>query len=103
MGELKNQVLETKVASGANITIERKKLQPMSNVASYAYCYEYIIRNNTGSNIIIRNVDSADRITAGGAFGHSQIPQKSDFVPVYGVIKGVKTDVEKTDLQKEQE
>ena len=66
----------------------------MTNVASYAFCYEYNITNNTNGNITLLNAVSADRITSGGAFGRSQIPQKSDFVPVYGIIKGVKTDVE---------
>ena len=100
MGELKNEVLETKSVTNSKITVDRKKLKPMSNVASYAFCYEYTIKNNTGHDIIINNVTSQDRITLMGAWGRSQIPQKSDFVPVYGVVKGVKTDVEKNRFTK---
>lgn len=100
MGPLKNEVLETKNVSNSKISIERKKLQPISNVASYAFCYEYTITNNTGKDIIINNVTSSDRITLMGAWGRSQMPQKSDFVPVYGVVKGVKTDVEKNRFTK---
>ena len=100
MGKLKNDVIETKNVSNSKISIERKKLQPISNVASYAFCYEYTITNNTGRDIIINNVTSSDRITLMGAWGRSQIPQKSDFVPVYGVVKGVKTDVEKNRFTK---
>lgn len=101
MGELKNEVLETKSVTNNKITIVRKKLQPVSNVASYAFCYEYIISNNTGVDIVINNVTSQDRITLMGAWGRSQIPQKSDFVPVYGIVKGVKTDVEKNRFTKQ--
>ena len=100
MGVLKNEILETKKVNKSNISIVRKKLQPVSNVATYAMCYEYNITNNTGRDIVIKNVTSEDRISLMGAWGRSNIPKKSDFVPGYGIAKGIQTDVEKTDLQK---
>lgn len=93
-GELKNEIISTQTVAKSDISIEERTLKPISNVANYALCYEYIIRNNTGKNITINNVTSADRITPGGAFGRSNIPQASDFVPGYGIFKSVQTDKE---------
>ncbi|MBR6163890.1 hypothetical protein IKQ26_08390 [bacterium] len=93
-GELKNEVLETKNVSSSDISIVRKKLKPRSNLANYSMGYEYIIKNNTGHDITIKRIDSADRITSGGAFGRSFIPQKSDFVPGFNIAKSIQTDNE---------
>ena len=93
-GPLKNEVIDTVTVSKYDIQIERKKMKPTTNVASYAMCYEYIITNNTKNYVTVLTAESEDRITAGGAFGRSQIPQKSDFVPVYGTIRGIKSDIE---------
>lgn len=93
-GELKNQVLETKTYSKADISIEKRKLKPVSNVGGYAMCYEYIIRNNTGHDIEIVSVEAAEKITQGGMIGRSFIPQKSDFVPGLSIAKDIQEDKE---------
>ena len=100
MGKLDNQVLDTKTFAKGKVSIVRKKMKPVSNVATYALCYEYIISNNTGKDIEITNVLSADRITLAGAWGRSNIPNKSDFVPGYGIAKGIQTDKEKNRFTK---
>jgi len=94
-GKLKNEVLEVKKVNQNKILIERKKLAPISNVKFYAFCYDYLITNNTGKDIILNNITSADRITLAGAWGRSQVPHGSDFVPGYGIAVAIKTDVEK--------
>ncbi len=93
-GELKNEILETKHVSDAGITIEKRKLKPVSNVEGYAMCYEYIIKNNTGHDIVIVNVEAKEKITKGGMFGRSLIPQKSDFVPGLSIAKDIQEDKE---------
>lgn len=95
MGKLDNEIIETNKVSKNKISIERRKLMPVSNVKTYAFCYEYIITNSTGSDITIQNVKSSDFISLWGAAGRSNIPNKSDFVPVYGIAKGIQTDKEK--------
>lgn len=93
-GELKNQVLETKTFSDGGISIEKRKLKPVSNLVDYAMCYEYIIKNNTGHDIVIANVEAKEKITQGGMFGRSFIPQKSDFVPGLSIAKDIQEDRE---------
>lgn len=100
-GTLKNEVLEVKTINQNQISIETKKLEPKGHVASYAYGYEYLIRNNTGRDIILNRVISDDRISHGGAWGRSQIPHGSDMVPVYGLVKNIKTDVEQNRFTKD--
>ena len=94
-------LLKQKTINQNQITIEIKKLEPNGHVASYAYGYEYLIRNNTGGNIVLNSVTSEDRITHGGAWGRSQIPHGSDMVPVYGLVKNIKTDVESNRFTKD--
>ena len=93
-GVLKNEVLETKTYSNAGISIEKRKLKPVSNVGGYAMCFEYIIKNNTGHDIVIVNVEAIEKITQGGIFGRSLIPQKSDFVPGLSIAKDIQEDKE---------
>ncbi len=93
-GELKNQVLETKTVSNAGISIEKKKLKPVSNLVDYAMCFEYIIKNDTGHDIVITSVEAKEKISQGGMFGRSLIPQKSDFIPGLSIAKDIQEDRE---------
>ena len=99
-GELKNEVLGVMTYSKSNITIEKRKLKPISNLQSYATCYEYIIKNQTGHDITIKHIDAREKITQGGMIGRSFIPQKSDFIPGYSIAKTVQTDKESNRFMK---
>lgn len=94
-GKLRNKVLEVDVITQNNIRIERKKLKPKAKVKHYAYGYEYTITNNTGKDIIIKNVASSDFIGLTQIAAYTIIPRGMDFVPVYGIIYGVQSDLEK--------
>ena len=95
MGKLRNEVLETVEISQDNIKIERKKLKPKAKVKHYAYGYEYTVANNTGKDIIIKNVASSGFIGLSQIAAYTLIPRGMDFVPVYGLVYDVQSDLEK--------
>ena len=95
MGKLRNKVLETSNITQNNITIERKKLKAKGKVKHYTYEYVYDITNNTGKDITIKKVASAEFIGLTQIAGYCAIPRGMDFVPIYGIVYGVQTDLEK--------
>ena len=95
LGNLRNQVLETSTTIQNNITIERKKLKAKGKVKHYTYEYVYDITNNTGSDIVIKKVASAEFIGLTQIAAYTSIPRGMDFVPIYGIVYGVQTDLEK--------
>lgn len=91
---LKNTVIETVEITQNNISIERKKLIPKVKVKRYMYAYEYTVKNNTGKDITINNVASADFIGLTQIAALCTIPGK-DYIPLYGIVYAVQTDLEK--------
>ena len=93
---IKNRIIRTTTYSSKNVDFKVNKLKLKSaKLKNYAYGYEIIIKNNTGKNIVLKSVNSADFI--GLAEIAKQVVKLNgvDFIPVYGIIAGVKTDVEK--------
>ena len=95
MGNLRNKVLETKTINQNNILIERKKLKAKGKMKHYTSEYVYNITNNTGKDIIIKKVASSDFIGLTQAAAYAAIPRGMDFVPIYGIVYAVQTDIEK--------
>lgn len=93
--KLRNKKLETIALSQNNINIERKKLLPKAKVKHYSFAYEYLITNNTGKPITIKNVASQDFIGLSQIAAYAAIPRGKDFIPVYNIIYGIQTDIEK--------
>lgn len=94
-GKLKNKVLEITKISDSNIVIVRKKLKPKVKVKKKANEYEYIITNNTGNDIVINKVASDGFIGLTQIAVYVVIPQPIDFVPIWGLVYGIQTDIEK--------
>lgn len=94
-GRLRNKVLETTLTEENNIVIERKKLKAKCKVKHYTYAYEYLITNNTEKDIIIENVASEHFIGLNQIAAYTLIPRGMDFVPIWGIVYGVQTDLEK--------
>lgn len=95
MGKLRNTVLETSVVTQKNVKIERKKLKAKGKVKHYTHEYVYDITNNTGKDIIIKKVASAEFIGLNQIAAYTIIPRGMDFVPIYGFVYAVQTDLEK--------
>ena len=95
MGKIRNKVLETRSIENNNILIERKKLKAKCKVKHYTYEYVYNIRNNTGKDIIIKKVASPEFIGLTQIAAYTLSPRGMDFVPIYGLVYGVQTDLEK--------
>lgn len=95
MGKLRNKVLETSVITQNNITIDRKKLRAKAKVKHYTYEYVYDITNNTGNDITIKKVASAEFIGLTQIAAYTIIPRGMDFVPIYGIVYAIQTDLEK--------
>ena len=95
MGKLRNQVLEVENISQNNINIERKKLEPKAKVKHYAYGYEYSVTNNTGQDIVIKKVASEGFIGLTQIAAYTMIPRGVDFIPIYGLVYGIQSDLEK--------
>ena len=83
MGKLDNEVIAANKVSKNKISIERRKFVQASIVKTYAFCYEYIITNSTGSDIKIQNFNGF---------------YKSDFIPGYSMQKEYRQIKRKTGL-----
>lgn len=95
MGNLRNKVIEKQKISQDNIEIKRTQLQPKCKVKHYANEYVYEITNNTGKDIIINSVASSEIIGLSQIAAYTAIPRGMDFVPIWGLVYGIQTDLEK--------
>ena len=93
--KIKNKVIATITISEQGIQIIRNQYKPKYKVKKKANEYEYIIKNNTGKNIIINKVASNEFIGLTQIASYCLIPQWQDFIPLYGLIYGIQTDIEK--------
>lgn len=95
MGKIRNKVIEVQNIENNNILIERKKIKAKGKVKHYTYEYIYNITNNTGKDIIIKKVASPEFIGLTQIAAYTLIPRGMDFVPIYGIIYAIQTDLEK--------
>ena len=95
MGKLRNKIIEKQALTQNNIKIQRTQLKPKCKVKHYANEYVYEITNNTGKDIVINKVASEDIIGLTQIAAYCVIPRGMDFVPVWGIVYGVQTDLEK--------
>ena len=95
VGNFKNVVIEKQAISQNNIKIQRTQLKPKCKVKHYANEYVYEITNNTGKDIVINKVASEGFIGLAQIAAYCVIPRGLDFVPVWGIVYGVQTDLEK--------
>lgn len=93
--KLKNEVLRTTQYQENNINFVIKKLLMKSKIKKYVNGYEVSITNNTGKNIILKKASSGDFVGLTEIAKKAVIPQGIDFVPIYGIVAGAKTDLEK--------
>lgn len=93
--KLKNEVLRTTKYQENNINFETNKLLMKSKIKKYVNGYEIIITNNTGENIILKKISTGDFMGLTEIAKKAVIPQGVDFIPIYGIIAGAKTDLEK--------
>lgn len=94
-GKLRNVILEKQIISQNKIKIQRTQLKPKCKVKHYANEYVYEITNNTGKDIVINKVASENFIGLTQIAAYCVIPRGMDFVPIWGIIYGIQTDLEK--------
>lgn len=74
-------------------------MQMKSKIKKYVNGFEIIVTNNTGNDILLKKVSTGDFMGLTEIAKKAAMPQGIDFVPVYGIIAGAKTDLEKIDFQ----
>lgn len=93
--KLKNKILKTTKYVNNNIYFTANKVEMQTKIKRYVNGFEIIVTNNTGSNIILKEVASGDFIGLTEIAKKAALPEVVDFIPIYGIIAGVKTDLEK--------
>lgn len=92
---LNNQLLQRLTTKENDIEIVRNKYISKSEVQDFCNGYEYLITNKSDNDIILKNVASTDFIS------QQEIAKKvvsinySDFIPIFGLVRGIRTDIEK--------
>ena len=95
MGGFRNKIIEKQVIVQDDINIKRTQLKPKVKVKHYANEYVYEITNNTGKDIVINKVASEGIIGLTQIAAYCVIPRGIDFIPIWGIVYGVQTDLEK--------
>lgn len=95
MGGFRNKIIEKQVIAQDDINIKRTQLKPKVKVKYYANEYVYEITNNTGKDIVINKVASEGIIGLTQIAAYCVIPRGIDFIPIWGIVYGVQTDLEK--------
>lgn len=93
--ELSNRIINTTKYSQDGIDFTAHKLQMKTKIKKYVDGFEIVVTNNTGSNIILKKASTGDFMGLTEIAKKAALPTGADFVPVYGLIKGVQTDLEK--------
>ena len=78
-----------------NINFVAKRVAMKSKIKRYVEGYEITITNNTGDNIVLKQANSGDFVSLYDIAKKAVLPAGVDFVPIYGLVAGVKTDLEK--------
>lgn len=92
---LNNSKLEEVTIINENIKIIRTKYKAKSEVQDYADAYEYSITNNNNYPITLIEVGSNDFIHLQEIAKRVVDVNYSDFIPIYGLVRAIRTDVEK--------
>lgn len=92
---LKNKVIKTTKYAENGIEFTTNKVQMKSKIKKYVNGFEIIVTNNTDSNILLKKVETGDFVGLTEIAKKAAIPTGVDFIPIYGIIAGAKTDLEK--------
>ena len=92
---LKNRIIKTVKYQENGIDFVANKMQMKSKIKKYVNGFEIIVTNNTGNDILLKKVSTGDFMGLTEIAKKAAMPQGIDFVPVYGIIAGAKTDLEK--------
>jgi hypothetical protein len=92
---LKNRIISTTKYSEQGIDFVTNKVQMKSKIKKYVEGFEIVVTNNTDSNIVLKKAATGDFVGLTEIAKKAAIPSGVDFVPIYGIIAGAKTDLEK--------
>lgn len=93
--KLHNRVLRTASYKEENIEFIAKKLKMNTKIKKYVDGFEFTIINQTGKGIVLKKVESGDFVGLTEIAKKAVLPSGVDFIPVYGIIAGAQTDLEK--------
>lgn len=92
---LKNKIIKTGEYSKDGISFVTNRLEMRTKIKRYVDGYEIIVTNNTGGNIVLKKIDTGDFVALSEIAKKVMIPVGVDFIPIYGTVVGIKTDLEK--------
>jgi len=92
---LKNRVTKTTTYSNSGIDFKANKLAMKSSKLKRYEGFEVLVTNNTGANIVLKKASTGDFVGLTEVAKKVAVPNGVDFIPIYGIVAGVKTDVEK--------
>jgi len=92
---LNNRLLQRATIQEDGIEIVRNKYLSKSEVQDYANGYEYIITNKNIYPVVLKEVGSSDILSLQEIAKKCVKVEYSDFVPVYGLVRAIRTDIEK--------
>lgn len=93
--KLHNRVLRTASYKEDNIEFIAKKLKMNTKIKKYVDGFEFTIINQTGKGIVLKKVESGDFVGLTEIAKKAVLPSGVDFIPIYGIIAGAQTDLEK--------
>lgn len=93
--KLHNRVIRTASYKEDNIEFTAKKLEMKTKIKRYVNGFEFTVTNQTGKSIILKKVESGDFVGLTEIAKKAVLPSGVDFIPVYGIIAGAQTDLEK--------
>jgi len=92
---LNNRVIRTASYKEDNIEFIAKKLKMNTKIKKYVDGFEFTVNNQTGKNIVLKKVESGDFVGLTEIAKKAALPSGVDFIPIYGIIAGAQTDLEK--------
>lgn len=92
---IKNKTISTTYYAQDGISFVTNKVAMESKIKRYVNGFEIIIKNNNNSNVVLKNVSTGDFVGLTEIAKKAVIPSGVDFIPIYSIIAGAKTDLEK--------
>ena len=92
---LKNRVIKTTKYSENGVDFKTNQVQMQTKLKRYVDGFEIIVYNNTDNNILLKKVETGDFVGLSEIAKKAAIPAGVDFIPIYGIVAGAKTDIEK--------
>ena len=93
--ELKNKIIRTTKYEKDGISFVTNKMKMKTKIKRFVDGYEILVTNNTGKDIVLKQVNTGDFMGQTEIAKRAMMWQAVDFIPVYGIVTGVKTDLEK--------